>query len=493
MRWERGGGAQEAAAGWRVLDVTFHQHALSQAQNENGKSPNNILERSATASSTDEGPSNPHSSTTTAPTQPHQYTLYPHRYLGLLHLLLLNIVISWSWLTFAPLSSTSAAYFSLPESAINWLSTAFLFAFLPPTPLVILALNKGGPKTSILISSALVLVGNWIRYAGTVAGESGKFGVVVFGQVVIGFAQPFVLAAPTRYANLWFSDSGRVSAIAVMTLANPLGAALGQLVGPLWAPGTDDGDTTGIPKLVLYTAILSTVSTIPAPLLPRAPPTPPSAIAAEEPLDLEAALKVLPKNISFWLLFIPFSLYVALFNATSSLLNQILQPYAFTETQAGIAGGLLILVGLVASALVSPLVDRTKAYLRTIKLLVPFIAASYVILIFIPSTRSVAGVYTICAILGATSFSLLPCALEYLVVATHPVSPEITSTICWSGGQLLGAVFILVMGALEGEVGQPVGSLRRALIFQAVIGCVAVVPALMLGLGRGRGDGVAIG
>ncbi|KAH9816367.1 MFS general substrate transporter [Teratosphaeria destructans] len=468
-------------------DALVEETPTTVAQYKNAKTPVHLE-----CSHTEDGPSDhPATTTTTAPNQPHPYTLYPHRYLGLLHLMLLNIVVSWSWLTFAPVSSTSATYFSLPQTSINWLSTAFLFAFLPPTPLVILALNKGGPKTSILISSVLVLVGNWIRYAGTAAGAHGKFGVVVFGQVVIGFAQPFVLAAPSRYANLWFSDSGRVSAIAVMTLANPLGAALGQLIGPLWAPGTDSGDTSGIPKLVLYTAILSTVSTIPAPFLPRAPPTPPSAIAAEEPLDLRPAFKILPKNPSFWLLFIPFSLYVALFNATSSLLNQILEPYAFTETQAGIAGGLLILVGLVASALVSPLVDRTKAYLWTIKLLVPLIAASYVILIFVPSTRSIAGVYTICAALGATSFALLPCALEYLVVVTHPVSPEITSTICWSGGQLLGAVFILVMGALEGEVGQPAGSLRRALIFQAVIACVAVVPALMLGLRGKSGRGVA--
>ncbi|TKA71585.1 hypothetical protein B0A55_08320 [Friedmanniomyces simplex] len=408
------------------------------------------------------------------------YRVYRRRFIGLAQLVLLNIVVSWDWLTFAAVSTTSASYFNVSEASINWLSTGFLFAFIPMAPVVIWTLNKGGPKHSILVASALVLAGNWIRYAGTRATTSnghGRFGVVMFGQVLIGFAQPFVLAAPTRYSNLWFSDEGRVSATAIASLANPFGAALGQLIGPLWATSE-----SGIPDMVLYTSILSALATLPAPFIPRAPPTPPSSIAASETLDLREALHELPHNKSFWLLFIAFSVYVAFFNAVSSLLNQIFSPYGFSESEAGIAGGLLILVGLLAAALVSPFVDRTKNYLLTIKILVPLIATSYLLLIFMPATRTVAGPYVVCAVLGAASFSLLPCALEYLVVITHPVSPEITSTICWTGGQLLGAVFIVVMNALKGGwAGEPEGNMMRALVFQAVVAWVAVPFPMMLG------------
>ncbi|KAK5682633.1 hypothetical protein LTS10_005761 [Elasticomyces elasticus] len=442
------------------------------------------------------GPSNSHEQDIENATT---YRVYPSRFYGLILLVLLNIMISWSWLTFASLSTTSAAYFGVSEASINWLSTGFLFAFIPMAPLVILTLNKGGPKRAIIISSALVLTGNWIRYLGTrypkhLSGReqgSGTFGVVMLGQILIGFAQPFVLAAPTRYSALWFSDSGRVSATAFASLANPFGAALGQLIGPLWA------DTPSqIPRMVLYTSILSSAITILAPFTPSGPPTPPSAVAASEKLDLRAALKVLPRNRQFWLLLLPFSIYVGFFNACSSLLNQIFAPYGFTETEAGIAGGLLIVVGLIASAIVSPLVDRTKRYLLTIKILVPIIASSYLVLIWMPATRSVVGPYIICSLLGASSFSLLPCALEYLVVITHPVSPEITSVICWTGGQLLGAVFIVVMTALRGGMGsEPRGEMGRALVFEAVVAWVGVPFALVLGLGwgiRGRGGGMRL-
>lgn len=122
------------------------------------------------------------------------YRTYKRRFLGLAQLVLLNIIVSWDWLTFAAVSTTSAQYFGVSQSAVNWLSTGFLFAFVPVAPLVVWVLNRGGPKASILVASFLVLLGNWIRYAGTRA-RGGHFGVVMFGQILIGMALPFVLVS----------------------------------------------------------------------------------------------------------------------------------------------------------------------------------------------------------------------------------------------------------------------------------------------------------
>lgn len=111
---------------------------------------------------------------------------------------------------------------------------------------------------------------------------------------------------------------------------------------------------------------------------------------------------------------------------------------------------------------------------------------SYLILVFAPQTRTVAAPYVVCALLGAASFSLLPTALEYLVEVTYPVAPEISSTICWCWGQVLGAIFIIIMDALKGGwPGQPAGNMKRALIFQAVISWIVLPLPLVLGwLGR---------
>lgn len=115
-------------------------------------------------------------------------------------------------------------------------------------------LNKGGPRAVFITASVLILVGNWIRYAGTRA-NNGIFGVVMFGQLLLGLAQPFALAAPTRYSDLWFSEKGRTSATALATLANPLGAAIGELVDSVWT--TEPGD---IPNMVLYISVIVRLS-----------------------------------------------------------------------------------------------------------------------------------------------------------------------------------------------------------------------------------------
>ena len=71
------------------------------------------------------------------------------------------------------------------------------------------------------------------------------------------------------------------------------------------------------------------------------------------------------------MILVPFTFYVGLFNSISSLINQILQPYSFSENDAGYRWALLIVVGLVTSAVTSPIIDKTKSYLLAIKIQVP--------------------------------------------------------------------------------------------------------------------------
>lgn len=167
-------------------------------------------------------------------------------------------------------------------------------------------------------------------------------------------------------------------------------------------------------------------------------------------------------------------------------------PYGFTSDDAGIAGALLIVVGLVASAIVSPILDRTKAFLLAIKIAVPLIGLSYLVFIWMPATRDLAGPYVVLSILGAASFSLLPVGLEFLCELGHPMSPEVTSTIAWGGGQLLGGLFIIISDALKaGPEASPPDNMDNTLIFTAVVALAAVPLPMCLGL-FGRKDKLAM-
>ncbi|KAH8586800.1 major facilitator superfamily domain-containing protein 7-b [Bisporella sp. PMI_857] len=405
-----------------------------------------------------------------------KYRVYKKRWVGLVQLVLLNIVVSWDWISFSPVSTTSAQYFNVSETAINWMSTSFLFSFCVVSPLVIWVLNKGGPKQAIIWASMLLLAGNWTRYAGTRA-TGGHFRVVMLGQVLCGLAQPFALSAPSRYSDLWFTASGRIAATAVMSLANPFGAALGQLINPFLATQPSD-----ISNMTLYIAIISTLATAPSFFIPAHPPTPPCPSAEEKKLPLSSSFKTVRTSATFWLILIPFSVYVGLFNSLSTLLNQILSPYGLSESAAGICGALLIFVGLVASAITSPILDRSKKSLLAIKLLVPMIGICYLGFIWAPRTRANAAPFATASILGAVSFCLVPVILEFLVETLHPVSPEITSTICWSGGQLFGGIFLLVSNTLKAtKDADPPYNMHRALVFQAVIAVAAVPLPLCIG------------
>ena len=236
------------------------------------------------------------------------------------------------------------------------------------------------------------------------------------------------------------------------------------------------------------------------------------------------SLKHILRSPPFYVLFLTFSTYVGLFNSFSSLLNQIFYPYGYTEDEAGICGAVLIVVGLVTAAITSPILDRTHAYLLGIKILCPLVAIPYLAMVWAPQTRTIAAPYILSAVLGAGSFSLLPVALEYLVEITFPASPEVSSTICWAGGQIFGGVFIVIMNALKdgrnvdlekvqeegrgaGGGSRPPGNMYNALVFQAVVGLVVLPLPLMLGIkrlglshqegrlkvdehGEGAGDGV---
>ena len=159
-------------------------------------------------------------------------------------------------------------------------------------------------------------------------------------------------------------------------------------------------------------------------------------------------------------------------------------PYGYTADEAGITGAILIVAGLLTAAIVSPINDRTHSYLLAIRTLVPVIALCYVALIFAPGTHTLAAPFAISALLGATSFSLLPLVLEWAVEQTHPAPPELTNVTLWVGGQLLGAIFLITMNALKDKSDND--KMWKSLIFEAVVACAVAPLALLLGHSTNR-------
>lgn len=166
-------------------------------------------------------------------------------------------------------------------------------------------------------------------------------------------------------------------------------------------------------------------------------------------------------------------------------------PYGFSDDQAGIGGAVLIVVGLVTAAITSPILDRTKKFVLALKIFVPILGVAFLVFIWMPETRDIAGPYVILAIIGASAFALVPVALELLTELSHPLSPEVTATVGWAGGQLFGAIFVIVCDALPAAADGPEKNMKWALVFQAVFAMLCAPVPLFLGL-FGRQDKIVL-
>ncbi|KAG9495631.1 hypothetical protein J7337_012185 [Fusarium musae] len=373
------------------------------------------------------------------------YRTYKIRWFGLVVLTLMNFMVSWSWLTFAPVTSSTAKFYKVDESMVNWLSSIFVFANFAMT-FVTIKLLDWGLRPTLISGSALLLIGNWVRYAGSYSSDGNKVAVVAVAQALLGMSQSLVLSAPTRFSETWFTSNGRVTATAVMSLANPTGAAIGSIVVPLWAAEPSD-----ISSVVLYVAI-----------------------------------------IECYLIIIPFWVYTGLFVATTSLINQIVTPYGFSDTEAGIGGGLLIALGLIFSAITAPIIDRTKKFVLVTKCGVVVGGLCYLALIWVPGTKEIGALYAILCCIGISSLSIVPVVLEVLTEFSYPAGAEITSTTAWAGGQLLGGCFIILGNGMKAaESADPPRNMKDFTVFQALLAMAMIPLPLMLGM-FGRSEQVAL-
>jgi hypothetical protein len=193
-----------------------------------------------------------------------------------------------------------------------------------------------------------------------------------------------------------------------------------------------------------------------------------------------------PYVLSPFLVNLQFSVYLGFFNAFSTLLQQIMSPYGYSDNDAGIAGAVLIITGLVVAAIISPIVDRYHIFIPVARILVVIVSICYLVLIWVIRQNAYAAICVICALLGAVSFSLLPLALELSVELTHPVPPEVSASIYWIGGQFLGGIFIIIMNALRDDNGTPPDNMTKALIFEGVVACITVPSFFFIKSKQGR-------
>jgi FLVCR family MFS transporter 7 len=140
------------------------------------------------------------------------------------------------WITFAPVTSAAATYFSTSTTVINMLSLMFMIVYLPGSIFAAWIFNRYGLRTGMFVGSFCNLLSAGVRYLAIGANHrarSAGLAIIVIGQFIGGMAQPFFTNSPAKLAGEWFPTDERNVATTIAAMCNPLGIALGtfDLVG----------------------------------------------------------------------------------------------------------------------------------------------------------------------------------------------------------------------------------------------------------------------
>ncbi|KAG0337829.1 hypothetical protein BG004_007482 [Podila humilis] len=412
---------------------------------------------------------------------PQVYVTYKKRFVGLFAIVLLNLSTGFVWLTYAPVPSHAQGYLNCDNTIVNLTSILYFVAYLITSPLSGWMFEKKGIKKSLLFGALVQFVGAWLRYfanfiESTPGNSGGRLALTLVGQVIGAAAQPFFLNVPPKYAAVWFDEKGRTTATMIGSVSNAFAAAVAQLV----IPAITTSPETMVDS-VLITAILATVAIVPVFFMADRPPTPPSPSAAEALLQTNeepfwVSLKKVGKNKQFMILMFMFGTFVGFFNAFSSLIAQFSEPFGYSADDAGLFGAAMIVAGLVGAGIAGPVIDRNKKYTTLLKVMAPPAALFYVIFNFVVRKDMFIAIIVVSALLGLSSFAMLPVILELGVECTYPVNPSSSTSLLWASGQFFAVVFLLVLGALQDNAKALATGVSPPLVFIAVWSVVGAVP-----------------
>ena len=333
------------------------------------------------------------------------------------------------WLTYAPLTTASAHYYHVSETAIGWLAEIF------PLLYVALAIPAGrlldrSFHNSLAFGAALTAVGGVVRVV------AADYSWALFGQVLVAVAQPLVLNAVTKLAAEYLPAARKPHGIAVgsagifagMLLALVLGSALG---------GHE------IRLLLVVQAAFAVVAALA--LCARLVSHGATSLARAETVGVGAgALRGVWSSpgvrLLSGLLFLGFGAFVAL----TTWLQALLHHYGISASTAGALLAAMVLAGAVCAAALPPLLVRRRAERTLVAASIIAVIAGGVILALV---RAVVIDALVLVPIGMLLLTDLPVLLELSERGAGAAAGTVAALL-WLAGQAGGLVVALLVQLL---------------------------------------------
>jgi len=368
------------------------------------------------------------------------------------------------WITFAPITGPAAAYYGVSDLSIGLLSMSFMIAYLFLALPASWVIDTYGFRTAVGIG--VVLTGAFGLMRGLVA---ANYTLVLIAQIGIAIGQPFILNAVTKVAARWFPLNERATASGLGSLAVYVGILVGLALTPFLTL------QVGIARLLMIYGVGASIAGVVFLAVAREhPATPPGPPEQEERALMLDGLKQIVRKRDFQLLLLIFFIGLGVFNSVTTWIEDIVRPRGFSITEAGIAGGLMILGGVIGALVLPGLSDR---YRQRVPFIVIALAGAIPGLAGVTFASTLALLYLAAFVFGFFLLSSGPIGFQYGAEIGRPTPEGTSNGLLLLMGQISGIAFIIGMDSFKVPA---TGSMTPSLVALIVLMGVALLLATRL-------------
>jgi MFS family permease len=360
------------------------------------------------------------------------------------------------WITFAPITADATKFYAVSDLKIGILSMCFMIVYLVVSIPASWIIDTYGIRVGV--GTGVVLTGVFGFLRGL---APANYNLLLLSQIGIAIGQPFILNAITKIAARWFPIEERATASGLGTLAMYVGILIGMILTPFLVV------SSGMSGMLHSYGLISLISAIVFLLfIKERPLTAPCPPEQEERALAIDGLKLIFRNRNFIWLMVIFFIGLGLFNAVTTWIEDIMRPRGFSPIQAGTAGGIMILGGILGAVIIPILSDH---YRKRTMFLVIALAGGTLSLIGVTFATGYSVLLASAMTFGFFLLSSGPIGFQYGAEITYPVSEGTSNGFLLLMGQISGIAFIFGMDWLKSPM---TGSMTKPMI--ALIGLMIV-------------------
>jgi MFS family permease len=376
---------------------------------------------------------------------------YGYRWVVLAVWMFVNILMQALWICYSPVSAQAAQLWGVSEFWVGFLAMSFMYVY------VVMSLPASWVIEKYGFSFAVGLSGVVMGLAALVKGVFAlNYTVVLICQIAMAIVQPLMVNSGTKVAARWFQIQERATIVGIGSLGPFIGQAIGLMATPFMV------QALGFSQTYLAYGIVAAISAVLFILLTRE--NPPTPAGYEERVELTAGLKLVLKSVDFYLLAFAFFIVFAIWQGVPTWIEGITKARGLTSTQAGTAGGVLMIAGVVGALLIPGISDRMRkrkpVLIVALLLSVPGVLGLTFLNGFFLVTLS-------CIWSGVFLVGAIPLVLQYAVEVCYPAPEPASSGILMIASQL-SVVAITVMGWAYTKTGSFTSSLVSVTVLLAL-------------------------